>query len=50
MKQFVDSYTQRIKLSEEEGDFACLVPVLNTTYELVQSYVKPVETVEKSKF
>ena len=41
MKQFVDSYTQRIKLSEE-GGLSCLVPVLNETYNALISHLKPV--------
>jgi baculoviral IAP repeat-containing protein 6 len=40
MKQFVDSYTQRIKLTEEEG-LSCLVPALNEAYSTLTFYIKP---------
>jgi ubiquitin-protein ligase len=41
IKQFVDSYTSRIKLSEEESDFAELVPLLNETYAQCMHHIKP---------
>ena len=49
IKLFVDSYTQRIRLSEEECDFALLIPVLNETYELVINHIKSDQTGEEQQ-
>lgn len=41
MKQFVDTYIQKIKLTEEDEGLASMVPILNTTYDTVNSFLKP---------
>ncbi len=39
MKQFVDSYKSRIKLTDDDGGLACLLPVLNRTFEIAMELV-----------
>jgi len=41
MKQFVDTYIQKIKLTEEDEGLASMVPILNSTYDTVNSHLKP---------
>jgi len=44
MKQFVDTYIKKIKLTEEEG-LSSLLTVLNSTFESVEKYLKPNEEI-----
>jgi len=41
MKQFVDTYIQKIKLTDEDEGLASMVPILNSTYDTVNSHLKP---------
>jgi len=45
MKQFVNTYIQKIKLTEEDEGLASMVPILNSTYDTVNSYLKPTSEV-----
>jgi hypothetical protein len=43
MKAIADSYTSRIKHTDEDSGISSLVPVLNETYAISVDIIKPME-------